>query len=323
MTTLAALSDHQRLLLTAAGAAPSVLNAQPWLFRFAGQAVELYEHTTRRLPALDPHGRQLAISCGAALLNLRIAARRLGYEPVARLLPDPSRPTLLASVDLSRRRPPGAVDERLFAAIGRRHTARAAYSDERLPVELAARLEDVAESEGAVLRVLPRAELATMLELVARADDALRQRQAVRDELTLWVGDGAVRRHDGLPTSALGMVDLANPPAIRDFELRAPACGRPLGRSEAQPNLLLLSTYGDRAADWLRAGQALQRLLLEVSAAGLVASFLSQPVEDERVRAWVRDPERPLTRPQMVLRVGRGEPGPATPRRPVTDLVLG
>jgi hypothetical protein len=43
----------------------------------------------------------LLISCGAALMNVRLALRALGYEPQMRVLPDPARPALpaVAGVD--------------------------------------------------------------------------------------------------------------------------------------------------------------------------------------------------------------------------------
>ncbi len=322
MSNIAVLSDHQRALLTAAGAAPSVLNTQPWLFRFSGRMVELHADNRRLLRVMDTFGRQLTISCGAALHNLRVAARRLGYEPVVRMLPDPSRPSLLASVDLSRLRAPTATDERLYAAIGRRHTARGAYSGERLPAELVARLEEAAANEGGVLRALPRDELATFLDLVKQADAELRARPGVREELARWVGGDGAERSEGLPAAVLGLRDVSPRPAIRDFAPDVDVPGRPAGRSEAEPNLMLLSTYGDHQVNWLRAGQALQRVLLEVTTLDLVASFLSQPLEDEHVRSWVRDPGAPMTYPQMVLRVGHGAPGPASPRRPIDELLL-
>lgn len=48
----------------------------------------------------------MRISCGAALFNLRLAARHLGHLPEVRLLPDPQRPGLLAEVDFSGRARP-------------------------------------------------------------------------------------------------------------------------------------------------------------------------------------------------------------------------
>ena len=88
--TMATLSPiDERLLLNAAVAAPSVHNTQPWLFRVSDGRVDLLADRTRQLREQDPEGRALLVSCGAALLNLRVATEHVGYEPHVELLPDP------------------------------------------------------------------------------------------------------------------------------------------------------------------------------------------------------------------------------------------
>jgi hypothetical protein len=72
--------------------------------------------------------------------------------------------------------------------------------------------------------------------------------------------------------------------------------------------------------DWLRAGQALQRVLLTATQHGIAASPLTQPLETGD--AWqVRDPVSGRGTPQLILRIGYGLPAPATPRRPVRDVL--
>ena len=86
------------------------------------------------------------------------------------------------------------------------------------------------------------------------------------------------------------------------------------------PQLAVLATARDDPADWLRAGQALQRVLLTATVAGLAASFLYQPIELHDMRqstGWWPWPECP----QIILRLGYGPPGAASPRRRV-DAVL-
>lgn len=73
----------------------------------------------------------------------------------------------------------------------------------------------------------------------------------------------------------------------------------------------------DGPVDWVRAGQALERLLLEATRAGLAASFLNQPLEQDDLRRLVRSPRTGVGHSQMILRLGYGDEVPATPRRPV------
>ena len=66
----------------------------------------------------------------------------------------------------------------------------------------------------------------------------------------------------------------------------------------------------------MRSGQALERLLLEATAAGVAASFLNQALEQDDLRFLVRSPLTGVGHSQMILRLGYGEEVPATPRRP-------
>ena len=68
-------------LIATAARAPSVHNTQPWRFRVGEYTIELHADVCRKL-RVDPLGREMLISCGAALFGLRLAVRSLGYLPV-------------------------------------------------------------------------------------------------------------------------------------------------------------------------------------------------------------------------------------------------
>lgn len=69
------------------------------------------------------------------------------------------------------------------------------------------------------------------------------------------------------------------------------------------------------------AGQALERVLLPATASGLVASIASRPLEWPETRWAVRDPVSAMAHVQTVIRLGYGPEVPASPRRPVADLL--
>ena len=83
------LARHAQYLIATAARAPSVHNSQPWQFRVGAQAVELWCDPRRKVAA-DAVGREMLISCGAALFGLRLAVRSLGHQPIVELLPDPA-----------------------------------------------------------------------------------------------------------------------------------------------------------------------------------------------------------------------------------------
>jgi nitroreductase len=307
-------------LLRAAAAAPSMHNTQPWRFRVrpGRRTIELLADRARQLPYSDPDARAVHIACGAALFNLRLAAAVAGWQVAVQLLPDPGRPLLLATVRLSGRYRASGAERDLHAAIHRRHTNRQPFSGQPVPPGVLAELADAAGLEGAILHILDHDEAGRMLDLAADAERALLADPGYRSELARWAG--GQRDRDGLPDSAIGPRSPDRRAPVRDF---APGpWSQPVRYAwfEASPQLVVLSTRGASQADWLHAGQALQRVLLTATARGIAASPLTQPLETSD--AWlVRDPQSGNERPQMILRLGYGLPQPPTPRRPVSDIL--
>jgi hypothetical protein len=73
------------------------------------------------------------LSCGAALAHLIVALRSFGYAGEIALLPDSSKPDLLASVALGQAHAPGLREHQLLAAIDKRHTHRGRFQDRPIP----------------------------------------------------------------------------------------------------------------------------------------------------------------------------------------------
>src|SRR5690606_29404581 len=123
--------DKAKLLLLTnyAVLAPSILYVQPWRFRITDGSMDFFADPSRMLPAADPAGRVLTVSCGAALLNLRVAALAFGHDLQVETFPDRNEPDLLARLRLSAAGPASAADRRLRDAILARRTDRAAFED--------------------------------------------------------------------------------------------------------------------------------------------------------------------------------------------------
>ncbi|GAB3159704.1 Acg family FMN-binding oxidoreductase [Microbispora hainanensis] len=303
-------------LLTAVGQAPSVLNTQPWRLKAVrGEFAELLADPDRRLRISDPRGRSLHISCGAALFNLRLAVRTASHRPMIWLLPNKAEePRLLAAVRMSASEPAPLPTRELYECIGLRRTNREPFSERRVPEHVLTDLRQAAAREGAGLVVLDRSASADLLEYVAIADEELSKDGDYQAELRAWTMSGS--RHDGLPSYVQGPGCADDPAPVRDFGThRGPG---PV-HFESRPQLAVLTTAGDSPAFWLRAGQALQRVLLTAAAYGVSASFLNQPLDlrDMRRRS---DPRHRCGHPQMIVRLGYGPVVPRAPRRPVAGL---
>ena len=92
-------------------------------------------------------------------------------------------------------------------------------------------------------------------------------------------------------------------------------------RFEPYPAIVLLSTQGDSRPQWVAAGQALQRVLLAATNLRLATTPISQPVEIPAIRELLTDTSTGRWA-QMVLRLGHGSATAATPRRPLSDVLL-
>ncbi|WUH89508.1 hypothetical protein OG900_04630 [Streptomyces sp. NBC_00433] len=310
-------------LIAAAVAAPSLHNTQPWRYRLDPDTctIEVRAATERALRHTDPVGRALHLSVGAAVFNLRVAVAYWGWEPVVRLLPRPPEPDLLASVRLAGsragRRRHGAD---LYDAVWRRHSSRLPFSAGQVPAEVLSELTEAAVKEGAQLAVPTARETRRILQLTAEAEWFTATDPARCAENRRWVRDGAP---DGMPGAVLGPRDATGHLPVRDFASLRPAWAGPSAAFEPHPLIAVLSTRHDRRADWLRAGQALESILLAGTVHHLRASLLHQALEWPDIRWALRDPREGAGHVQMLIRLGYGPEGPASPRRPVGDVLDG
>ncbi len=314
-----------QFLLHYAVMAPSNRNSQPWLFRIYDEAVEIYADRTRSCRISDPDDRQLTISCGAALFNLRAAMKHFGRLGSVRLLPDPDHPELLARVRFGDRAEATKDEMELFQAIPQRRTFRRLFQDDAPPPELLESLRLAAESEGAWLAVVTDGSAKSRLaDLIAEADQIQWSDKRFRLEFAVWVRR-APGASDGLPEYAQGETDLLSftgPMAVRTFELADGQAARDHDLAAYSPALLVLGSHEDSPVDWMRVGQALEHVLLRAQASGLCVSYLNQPIEVPQLRARVAQELQAPGFPQIILRLGYGESVRATPRRPVSQTLL-
>ncbi|MFI8280886.1 Acg family FMN-binding oxidoreductase [Streptomyces sp. NPDC085929] len=306
--------------------APSLHNAQPWkfIFRPAQCTLELHADPERAMPHTDPHHRGLLIGCAAALFNLRVAASHAGWATATRLLTSPDNAWHLAEVELREDTPPDHELASLHPALRRRHTSRSPFTDEKIPAALWDGLRAAALREGA--RLLPTTAWHTehVLRLVRESERREATDPDARAETARWTRAGAADEGpttDGLPAHAFGPRQAGMSSTVRDVGSWWLVPSHDSAAFEHLPQIALLGTAGDTQTDWLRAGQAMERVLLQATQDGLVSSLISQPLEWPELRWAVRDPKAAMSHVQMVIRFGYGPEGAATPRRPVHDVL--
>lgn len=306
------LSTHIPYLLDQAILAPSSHNTQPWHFTATDSAIFLHADRTRALAVNDPYDRELTISCAAALFNLRAAAAHRGVPLAIELFPDPQDPDCLARATLS---PQADPEEAILAlAIGHRRTYRHRFTPQPIPDTILAELLAAARTEGAALSpVFTEANRHALAALIAEGDALQWGNPSWRRELASWMHPR--RSGDGLTVP--GLVAPLTQLVVRTFDMGGGVAAKDRELADGSPVLAVLSTPADEPADWMAAGQALERVLLLATHHGLQASHLNQPVEIPTLRTQLQELIRAGV-PQLVLRLGYPTHDlPPTPRRPL------
>ena len=86
--------------------------------------------------------------------------------------------------------------------------------------------------------------------------------------------------------------------------------------------MCLLATSANQPADWVAAGQALQRVLLCATTFGVTGALHSQPLEVPQLRDFIRVHLAARAHPQMIIRLGTTSQTTASIRRPIGDVLL-
>jgi nitroreductase len=302
--------------------APSVHNTQPWTFVLGPDRVEVRADRSRQLTALDPLGRELVQSVGAALFNLRVALSARGWAVVADRFPRPDDPDLLAVVHAVAGAPDAALAE-YDAAIPHRRTNRRPLTGGPVPDDLLHELVALAAVEGTVLvPVLREDHRRLVARLTQQADELQNADRAYRAELRHWTTRPA-EEGDGVQVSAVPRVHGLFPVDMpqRDFDTRGEGRLPEDPGDSAERTLVLLATRTDSPLDWLRCGEALQHVLLELTRRGWAASPVTQAIEVPLTRTQLRATLTWDAHPQMLLRIGHADDLVAAPRRPRADVV--
>ena len=301
-------------------AAPSVLNTQPWRFFAHGDVIDVGAVPSRGLPAVDPSARETYISCGAAVLNLRLGIASLRRTPVVRLLPNPENPAHVASVRIGRPMTLSEDGRRLADAILNRRTSREPFSDEPVPETLRNQLVSAAEREGARLDFVPAWRRQIVVSAVFDADVTQRQSPRVVEEVRSWT----LQRKEGdsgIPTSALGPRARSGSATVRDFALGQSVARRETAEFGKDEPLAVLVTREDDALAWVLAGVSLQRVLLTATVHNLSSGLLTSPLEVPSLRDPLMEGASAPGHPQVLLRFGFGPEPPPTPRRAVAEVL--
>jgi hypothetical protein len=315
--------------------APSIANSQPWRWHLhrhvspGGELAEsdppepsdvadLYSDRSRQLVSIDPLGRLMVVSCGAALHHAVVALAGRGMDATVRRLPDPRQPDLMARLAVAGERPLRPEDRRAQRSIQDRHSDRRPFlAGEPLSEPVLAELVGAARADGVWARPVDPRELHLLGLAASSAAKIEAHDPAYQDEL---------KRRAASTTGGAVLPDTTVPATPRPVPMRSYAGPATLAPGEGDDRFavyLVVCTDGDEQLDWLRAGEAASACLLAATSAGLASSVMSEVIEVPGARALIRGVVH-SGHPQLVLRLGRQDTNaavPASPRRPANEMI--
>jgi hypothetical protein len=315
--------EQMEFLLRYAVLAPSSHNTQPWIFRIVEDGIQVSADYSRRLLLTDPDDRELLMSVGAAITNLRVAAAQFGFETTVMYEQRPEESLPVAFVAIRETSLTSEDLRRLFPAIRQRHTNRHVFNAEPLGVDAVSAICDLVDQHPGLLCLLRRQDQNRVADLIADGDRRLMERPAVREELLNWLRPAGTTRGDGMCTDS---ISLTGPFPITKWFIRNVNPGESAARRDRElikdaAALIVVTAENDRVA-LLRAGEVVERLLLTVTRHGLQYSFLNQPIEVPKLRQVLQGLALTQSPPQLLVRIGRtNETTRPAPRRQVSSVI--
>ncbi len=289
--------------------APSLHNSQPWRWIAEGSTLHLFADLTRVMTSADPEGREIYLSCGAALDHLTVAMASAGWEAVVQRFPNPHDPLHVATLDF-RPAPRDLIEssEARAQAIGRRFTDRRPYEAPTNWANFEVLLRQTVIPHHVMFDIVlddarPSLANASRLTETIRANDP-----SYAAELSWWTS----------PFATSAAVDIRRTfPGTDQHPHR--------GGSDHSRIVVLSTHHEDARLDVLRCGEALSAVLLECTVAGLATCTLTHMTELAPSREIVRGLTGQRGMPQLLIRIGQPSFDDAerrtTPRKALTDVL--
>jgi len=279
------LPEKIKFLLKYAVLAPSTHNSQPWFFKIENNICMVYFDPSLRMPQADPKNRDLFISMGCFLENLRIAAEYFGaFDALAYRCNQGS--NLVAEVSFKNtisQAGPGDNLKKLFHAIPHRFNARGQFKKENIDTLYMEKLTPLNNFEGINVHFISEHEkIEKLAQLTAEGIKIAHGNPAFRKEISQWMRSNFSKQKDGLPGYALripALISLILPALVRLINLGGPLAKLNHKSITSAPLICVITANENLPLTWVKVGMLSERLMLAFNVATIKTSIFIAAIE--------------------------------------------
>jgi len=302
-------NELAKTLISYAICAPSGHNSQPWSFQVSKNKIIIIPDLLKHLEVVDASDKELFISLGCALENLKIAALHYGYS--SEYVCD-NENKINVTFTKKQDSDVDSDNETLFNAIKKRHTHRGKFTSKECTEHQLQFIKN--ETNDAVLIYDSESEGAkTICQKINKGNKIQMSDPAFREELISWMRfnkSHIEETHNGLCYNVLGF-----PPTpvfmgrrvIKMF-LKPDAQNKTDDEVNASSSHFCVFTIKENSVkDYVELGTILEHFILKITSLGLSYSFSNQPCEVSQLLTELKDELKITSIPAVIIRLGLGE----------------
>ncbi len=274
--------ETMKFLLKAGTQAPSGDNCQPWKFDIRENRIDLFLDPLKDESFFNVNQIASLISCGAVIENIKIAASALGLNTRIESFEPKKNDNQVAAIDLL---PDGDHADPLSDQIWKRHTNRKFYDKKPLPQSVTDQLISSIENfpETDLHLITDRKKMKKLAKIIFQVDRIRTEYRPLHDHLMSMIrftDQEMIETRDGLPLKNLEagiagefFLRMTKPWPVMNMMNRI-GVGRMVALHSYQgmvnsSGIGLLTVDGTGEIDFLKGGQALQRVWLTLTSLGL------------------------------------------------------
>lgn len=319
-----------------ASLAGSSHNSQPWkLIVDDAHHLRLFADTTRALEVVDPNYRELYISLGAFLENLKLAAKAYGYHARISIPSELNTKKAVATISLESTLSVSKQQrDDIIKMLEGRCTMRGNFATKEIEAKDSAYL--LKQSSGAKI-IQTNCETGKYFsKQTLLAYKQQNSKKSVQEELAFWVrfSNKSVRKHrDGLTTAGMGITGIPGrvvqlfftPKTVKGKTFVDKGIEKTAEQVVHCGGWLVISSKQNTPADWIHVGRQYERIHLRCRQLGIGMHPMNQIIEEQNFKEAVETKLSGKEHVQFIARLGyiNHYPEPVSVRRSVSAFCQG